>query len=123
MAVLLEIQPITAPLAADPNGVIKIAGSRVTLDTVISAFIRGATAEEITQQYPSISLADVYATISYYLQHREEVEKYLEKRKKHARTVREQNKKRFDQSGIRARLLARKRRKAASQSTITMLFK
>ena len=109
MAVLLEIQPLTAPLAADSNGVIKIAGSRVTLDTIIGAFIRGATAEEIAQQYPSISLADVYATISYYLQHREEVEKYLEKRKKHARTVREQNKKRFDQSGIRARLLARKK--------------
>ena|SRR5215510_7259512 len=109
MAVLLEIQPITAPLASDSNGVIKIAGSRVTLDTVIGAFIRGATAEEIAQQYPSISLADVYATISYYLQHREEVEKYLEKRRKHSRAVREQNQKRFDQSGIRARLLARKK--------------
>ena len=108
MTVLLEIQPLTAPLAADANGVIKIAGSRVTLDTVVGAFIRGATAEEIAQQYPSITLADVYATISYYLQHREEVEKYLEKRRKHAKAVREQNQKRFDQSGIRARLLARK---------------
>ncbi|HEU0293348.1 MAG TPA: DUF433 domain-containing protein [Anaerolineales bacterium] len=108
MTVLLEIQPITAPLAADSNGVIKIAGSRVTLDTVVGAFIRGATAEEIAQQYPSITLANVYATISYYLQHQEEVEKYLEKRRKHAKVVREQNQKRFDQSGIRARLLARK---------------
>ena len=64
MTVLLEIQPINLPLAADSNGVIKIAGSRVTLDTVVGAFIRGATAEEIAQQYPSITLADVYATIS-----------------------------------------------------------
>ena len=108
MTVLLEIQPINLTLAADSNGVIKIAGSRVTLDTIVGAFLRGATAEEIAQQYPSITLADVYATISYYLQHQDEVEKYLEKRRKHAKTVKEQNQKRFDQSGIRARLLARK---------------
>ena len=108
MTVLLEIQPINPPLAADAHGVIKIAGSRVTLDTVIGAFLSGATAEEIAQQYPSITLADVYATISYYLQHQEEVEKYLEKRRKNAKTVKDQNLKRFDQSGIRARLLARK---------------
>ena len=108
MNVSLEIHPITPPLAADSNGVIKVAGSRVTLDTVISAFTRGATAEEIAQQYPSITLADTYATISYYLQRQEEVEKYLEKRRKRAKTIREQNEKRFDQRGIRARLLARK---------------
>ncbi len=108
MSTLLEIQPITLPLATDANGVVKIGGSRVTLDTVVRAFVRGATAEEIVQQYPSISLADVYATISYYLQHRKEVELYLEKRGKQAKAIREQNKRRFDQSGIRARLLARK---------------
>ena len=108
MTILLEIQPIALPLTADANGVIKIAGSRVTLDTVVRAFIRGATAEEIAQQYPSINLADIYATISYYLQNRAEVEKYLEQRKKFAKTVREKNEQRFDQSGIRARLLARK---------------
>jgi uncharacterized protein (DUF433 family) len=108
MTILLDIQPVTPPLAADAHGVIKIAGSRVTLDTVIGAFIRGTTAEEIAQQYPSITLSDTYATISYYLQHREEVEKYLEKRRKHAKAVKAQNEKRFDPSGIRARLLARK---------------
>jgi hypothetical protein len=50
----------------------------------------------------------VYVTISYYLQYRAEVEKYLEKRATHAKSVRQQNEKPFDQSGIRARPLARK---------------
>lgn len=108
MTTLLEFQSITLPLATDKNGVVKIGGSRVTLDTIVHAFDRGATAEEIAQQYPSVSLADVYATISYYLQHHKEVEQYLEKRGKQVKDVREQNKKRFDQSGIRTRLLARK---------------
>lgn len=78
------------------------------MDTVVHAFIRGATAEEIAQQYPSLELPDIYATISYYLQNTKEVDTYLVKRKKHAQTVKVENQKRFDQSGIRERLLARK---------------
>ena len=111
MTILLEIQPIALPLTADANGVIKVAGSRVTLDTVVRAFLRGAAAEEIAQQYPSLSLTDVYAAISYYLQHRAAVEKYLEKRAKYAKSVRKPNEERFDQSGIRA--LARAKNKYA----------
>jgi hypothetical protein len=74
----------------------------------VRAFSRGATAEEIAQQYPSVALPDVYATISYYLQNSAEVNIYLEKRKKHAQAVKRENQKRFDQTGIRQRLLARK---------------
>src|SRR4030095_17194777 len=108
MATTLKTQPIPLPLKLDKSGVARVGGTRVTLDTVIRAFIRGATAEEIAQQYPSLSLSDVYATISYYLQNRDDVEKYLEKRRKHAQAVKGENQKRFDQSGIRERLLARK---------------
>lgn len=108
MATTLTIQPIPLPLALGKDGVARVGGTRVTLDTIVRAFARGATAEEIAQQYPSLSLSDVYATISYYLQHREEVETYLEKRAKHAQAVKQENLKQFDQSGIRERLLARK---------------
>jgi len=108
MVTTLQIQPIPLPLTVDKNGVVKVGGTRVTLDTVVKAFIRGATAEEIAQQYPPISLSDVYATISYYLQNRKEVDRYLEDRKKLAQTVRMENEKRLDPHGIRDRLLARK---------------
>ena len=108
MASTLNIQPIPLPLKMDKTGVARVGGTRVTLDTVVRAFMRGATAEEVAQQYPSLSLSDVYATISYYLQNREDVERYLEKRRKHARAVKRENLKRFDQTGIRERLLARK---------------
>lgn|SRR5512141_2415260 len=108
MATTLQIQPLSLPLALSKDGIARVGGTRVTLDTVVRAFIRGATAEEITQQYPSLSLPDVYAVISYYLQNREEVDKYLEERRKHAQAVRRENQKRFDQHEIRERLLARK---------------
>lgn len=108
MATTLQIQPIPLPIKVDKTGIARVGGTRVTLDTVIRAFKRGATAEEIVQQYPSLSLSDVYATISYYLQNQAEVEKYLEKRKASAQAIKRENQKRFDQSGIRQRLLARK---------------
>ena len=65
---------------AEGGRVIRVAGTRVTLDTVVGAFKRGATAEEIIQDYSAGSLADVYAVITYYLRHRSEVEEYLERR-------------------------------------------
>ena len=108
MATTLQIQPIPLPITLSKDGVARVGGTRVTLDTVVRAFTRGATAEEIAQQYPSLNLSDIYATISYYLQHRDEVDQYLAKRKKHAQAVKRENQKKFDQSGIRERLLARK---------------
>ncbi|GMV33450.1 MAG: hypothetical protein DCC59_16670 [Chloroflexi bacterium] len=108
MATSLNIQPLNLPIAPGKNGVVRVSGTRVTLDTVIHAFLRGATAEEIAQQYPTLELPDVYATISYCLQNTDEVNAYLDKRMKHAQAVKAENRKRFDQSGIRERLLARK---------------
>jgi hypothetical protein len=39
------------PIHTDADGVVRIAGTRVTLDTIVAAFDAGATAEEIAQQY------------------------------------------------------------------------
>ena len=96
------------PVHADADDVIRIGGTRVTLDTVVAAFDAGATAEEIVQQYPAVALADAYSVIAYYLRHRPEVEKYLERRRDHAAEVRTENERRFDPSGVRDRLLARR---------------
>jgi uncharacterized protein (DUF433 family) len=96
------------PLQETEDGVVRVGGTRVTLDTVVAAFDQGATAEEIVEQYPSLDLADAYAVIAYYLHHRAEVEAYLAKRGEDARRVRHENEARFDPTGVRARLLARR---------------
>jgi hypothetical protein len=49
----------------------------VSLETIVTAFEAGATAEEIAQQYASVDLAGVYAVISYVLDHRREVDEYV----------------------------------------------
>ncbi len=96
------------PIETDSDGVVRIAGTRVTLDTLVAAFEAGATAEEIIQQYPSITLPDAYSVIGYYLRHRHEVRAYLSKRQHEAAKVRDQNERQFDPAGIRDRLLARR---------------
>jgi len=96
------------PFQIDADGVARVGGTRITLNTIIAAFSDGATAEEITQQYPSLNLADVYYVIGYYLRHPQEVETYLNQREAQAKIVRKQNESRFDPQGIRDRLLARR---------------
>jgi uncharacterized protein (DUF433 family) len=96
------------PIETDADGVIRVAGTRVTLDTLVAAFNEGATAEEIVQQYTSLELGDVYTVIGYYLHNRAEVEQYLERRREAASRVRRENEARFDPEGIRDRLLARR---------------
>ena len=106
MSVSIADEPI--PLEPGNDGVIRIAGTRVTLDTVVTAFQHGVTPEEIVQQYDSLNLADVVAVISYFLRHRSEVESYLRQGQKEAEAVRRENESRFDPQGIRDRLLARR---------------
>jgi uncharacterized protein (DUF433 family) len=96
------------PLTSDAHGVVRVGGTRVTLDTLIAAFGRSATAEEIVQQYPSLDLADVYVVIGYYLHHRAEVDAYLQQRQEQATLIRQQNEARFDPTGVRDRLLGRR---------------
>lgn len=106
----LPLRTEEIPLAMDADGVVRVGGTRVTLDTVVAAFNEGATAEEIAHQYPSLDLADVYAVIGYYLRHREDVGAYLNQRLQQADNIRSENESRFDLHGVRDRLLARRPR-------------
>jgi uncharacterized protein (DUF433 family) len=102
-----------APLQTNADGVVRVGKTRVTLDTVIAVFKQGTTAEEIVYRYPSLRLADVYATIAFYLNHQQEVETYLQLRQQQAQEIRKMNEARFDPQGLRDRLLARKAEKSA----------
>jgi uncharacterized protein (DUF433 family) len=103
----LTIENEQVPLKVDSHGVIRVGGTRVTLDTVIAAFKEGATAEEIVYRYPTLHLADVYAVLSYYLRRKQEIEAYLRQREHKAEQIRQQYKTLFELDGVRDRLLAR----------------
>ena len=99
------MEPI--PLSTVADGVIRIEGTRVTLDTVIDTFLTGASPEEIAQDFPVLRLDDIYAMITYYLRHRDEVDAYLRKRRSRAEALRREIEAQSPQTGLRGRLLAR----------------
>jgi uncharacterized protein (DUF433 family) len=105
---VLTVVAEPAPLHANEDGVILVGNTRVTLDTVITVFSQGSTAEEIVCRYPSLSLADVYATIAFYLRHQSEVEAYLQQRQQQAQAVRAMNQAKCDPQSLRDRLMARR---------------
>lgn len=63
----------------DENGAYRVGTSRVMLDSVVAAFHQGHSAETIKQQYPVLSLEEVYGSIAYYLAHGAEVDAYLKR--------------------------------------------
>jgi uncharacterized protein (DUF433 family) len=62
------------------DGVFIVVGSRVSLDSIVSAFVSGHSAEAIAQAFPVLSLEQVYGAITYYLAHRDDVDNYLKDR-------------------------------------------
>ena len=107
MSLGLAAEPM--PFTTDADGVVRIGGTRVTLDTLVEAFAEGLTAEAIVEQYPSLPLGDVYIALGYCLRHKEQVDAYLQTRRQQAIQVRQQNEARFNPLGIRDRLLARRK--------------
>src|SRR5262245_20529962 len=63
----------------DEHGVLRTGGTRVSLDSVVYAFQLGHSAETICDQYPALSLEEVYGAIAFYLSNRKEIDEYLQR--------------------------------------------
>src|SRR3954447_20957820 len=61
------------------NGGYWIAGTRISLDSLVAAFLEGLSPEAIvTDCFPSITLEQAYGALAYYLAHRAEIDAYLQ---------------------------------------------
>ncbi len=96
------------PQQEDASGVIRVDNTRVTLDSVVHAFREGASAEEIIERFPAITLGAAYAAIAFYLQNQTEIDAYLRRREMEAEQSRTKIETRPDAKAFRERLLARK---------------
>ncbi|MCW3055542.1 MAG: hypothetical protein JWN14_4712 [Chthonomonadales bacterium] len=105
MDILISEPP---PLHMDTNGVLRVGGTRIPLETVITEYRNGADADEIAFNYDSLQLADVHAVIAYYLKHSSDVTAYLDQQEKRAEQVHVENERRSPSDGLRDRLLARR---------------
>ncbi len=66
-----------SPYLEQRNGGLYIAGSRVSLDSVVIRFREGATPEKIVHSFPTLKLSNVYGAIAYYLEHEEMIKEYI----------------------------------------------
>jgi hypothetical protein len=64
---------MTVPLQTDNNGVIRVRGTQVTLDMVVTRFRDGTTPEAVPTH-------DLYTVIAYYLAHHEALDAYVQQR-------------------------------------------
>ena len=64
------------------DGVYMVSGTRVSLDSIVYAFLSGQSAESIAQAFPILVLEQVYGAITFYLAHRDEIDGYLDARRR-----------------------------------------
>ena len=65
------------------NGGYYVAGTRISLDSVVCAFNRGDSPERILERYPLLGKpAKVYGAIAFYLDHQAEIDGCLEASKR-----------------------------------------
>ena len=55
----------------------RIADSRVSLDSVVYDYLSGLSPESIADNFETLTLEQVYGAITYYLSHRDEVDRHL----------------------------------------------
>jgi uncharacterized protein (DUF433 family) len=84
-----------------------IAGSRVSLASVVHAFLRGESPEEIADSFPAINLEQVFGAIAFYLANRELIDPYFQQGKADFARLREAARK--NDPAFHARLEAARR--------------
>lgn len=104
MSIQVEFQVTAPPFRWDEAGGIRIGKSRVTLDSLLAVYHTGSTPEEIAVQYSVLRLEDIYTAIAYYLNHRQEIDSYLEQRRQKAQQQRSQFVREYNLAHLRQRL-------------------
>ncbi len=79
---------------------IRIKGTRVGIEIVIEKFLEGANPEEIQRHHPHLTLKQIYATTTYYLFNREQIDAYIKTGRKQVEAAYEEQRKN-PSSGVR----------------------
>jgi uncharacterized protein (DUF433 family) len=103
-----EFPPLVVPLTRDSYGVLRVGGTRVSLDSVIYDHLRGSTPEQIVENFPSLRLEDIYAVVGYYVAHRTEIDAYLLAQEAEDERIRAEWEAGWDREAFRKKVMERK---------------
>ena len=62
---------------SDCGGAYRIAGTRVSLDSLVYLFREGLSAESMVESYPDLTLEQVHGALAFYLGNQKEIDTYL----------------------------------------------
>ena len=66
-----------SPYIEERNGGLYVAGTGVSLDSVVIRFQQGASPDKIVQSFPTLKLSHAYGAIAYYLENEKTVNDYI----------------------------------------------
>ena len=103
------------PFAFDSAGAARVGGTRVTLEVLLGCYLNGETAEQLHEDFPTIPLSEIHATIAYYWRHSAEVDAYLAQVAEEADAIQKETEER---SGATAWRIEMRRRRAERDAGI-----
>lgn len=74
-----------------PRIAYRIAGTRISLDSVIYAWRQGESADGIVDSYPSLTQEQVHGALAFYLANRAELDEYLRQGEEDYEQMRQQS--------------------------------
>lgn len=72
------------------NGGYFVKETRVSLDSVVCAFLKGESAEGIVEAFPALGLEQVFGALAFYMANRENVDRYLSESRREFETLRQE---------------------------------
>lgn len=92
----------------DQNGVAWITGANTkVVEVVLDKIAHNSSPEEMHEQYPHLSLAQIHAALSYYYEHQAEVDADIKRRDRFVEELRAQQKNPVTRRELESRLRAR----------------
>jgi len=92
----------------DEKGVPWISGANTkVVEVVLDKMAHNSSPEEMHEQYPHLSLAQIHAALSYYYEHQAEVDADIERRDRYVENLRAQQKNPLTRTELESRLRAR----------------
>lgn len=100
---------------------IRVKGTRIGIETIVRDYQLGATPDEVILRYPTLSLLQVYAVLTYYLANQPMVEAYLERARQSQEKAWQEQQQRPSEfvRSLRARLEQQRRLLSQSQAHMT----
>jgi uncharacterized protein (DUF433 family) len=104
----LPLDPIPVPLYLDDHQSFRVTGTRVHLEAIVESWKGGSSAEQIVEDYDTLTLSAVHVILAWYFENRDQVDEYLRKLAERAQAFRAQIEAgQTDRGTLKARLLAR----------------